>query len=81
MKPRMSAYIILDQASMSYIGILSKLCCQYEHVHIDFLCGYIPELSHFNLWLKGDGNITHRCLNIPVNEWEEWKKHPEYRGK
>lgn len=80
-KPRSAKRIILDQPSMRYLNILNTLCRQHEHVHVDFLCSYISESSHFIIALKGRYNLTYQSLNISVNEWEEWKKRPEYQGE
>jgi hypothetical protein len=79
-KPRRSSHIVLDQPSMQYLGILGTLCEQCEHVHVDFLCSFIGQTSHFAICLQGYG-ITYRCLDIPLNEWEEWKKRPNYQGR
>ncbi len=73
--------IILDQPLMSYSAVLSSLCHQFEHVHVDFLCSDVPELSHFNLCVLEEYGISYTCLNILTTDWEEWKKRPEYRGQ
>ena len=79
---RSTKCIILDQPSMEYARILNTLKHRYEHVHVDFLCGNVHPTSHFTLCvLKSSGNITYRCLNIPINEWKEWKERPEYQGE
>jgi hypothetical protein len=73
--------IVLDKPLYQYISILSTLHNQYKHVYVRFLCdGPIPPTSHFSIWLQECG-IMHECLNIPVNEWEEWKKRPDYKGE
>ena len=73
-------YVILDKPSMEYSSLLVK--CRQEHgaVFVDFLCSFIPETSHFKLCILDEQNIMYRCLNIPVKEWAEWKKHPAYEG-
>jgi hypothetical protein len=79
-RSRSIKHIILDKPSWEYFSLVSTLHSQYSHIDIDFLCGSVPRTSHFILCLLEWG-VTYHCLNIPVNEWKEWKKRTDYQGE
>ena len=78
-----SKYVILDKPLMEYASLLFVLISQHEYIHVDFLCSCIPKSSHFSCILAecSYSKLTYRCLNIPIHEWEEWKKRTEYQGQ
>jgi hypothetical protein len=65
---------------MEYSSLLVKSRQEHGVLLVDFLCDFIPETSHFKLCVLDKSNIMYRCLNIPVEEWAKWKKHPAYKG-
>ncbi|HAX88664.1 MAG TPA: hypothetical protein DCY91_20970 [Cyanobacteria bacterium UBA11370] len=74
--------VILDKPLRQYLGLLGT-ASKNGAVHVDFLCSDSGERDlHFFVLLGENGNdITWKYLNIPINEWDEWKKRPEYKGE
>jgi len=76
-------HIILDKPEIiSYQSIIGDYCALYDFVHIDFLCSGISYTSHFYCTvLAPHENLRWRCLDIPVEKWQEYKNRPEYKGR
>ncbi len=81
-QPRAIRKVILDKPLTQYLGLLGT-ASKNGVVHVDFLCGDPREGDiHFFVILRENGtDITWKYLNIPINEWDEWKKRPEYKGE
>ncbi len=76
-----SKKIILDKPDFKYVRVIREHCETYESVYIDFLCSHISKLSHFYIVaLSLHRNLIYDCLNIPIGEWHEYKKLPNYKG-
>lgn len=71
--------ILLDRPLVDYFSrIRRKHRVQRGGVRVEFLCG--PHSAAHLVTILENFRIPYHFLDIPVDEWKEYKSRPEYEG-